>query len=53
MPKKKTLEDSMKDKFYKEIMRTRVDKKDTPDTVLTPKLKKKLRIEMDKARQAQ
>jgi hypothetical protein len=53
MAKKKTLEDSMKEKFYKEIMTSRVDKKDIQDTKLTPKLKKKLRIEMNRARAQQ
>jgi hypothetical protein len=50
MPKKKTVEDSMREKFYKEVMKNRIDKKDTQDTKLTPKLKKKLRIEMNNAR---
>lgn len=50
MPKKKTLEDSMRDKFYEQVSKYRITKKDIIDTKLTDKLRNKLRREMENAR---
>jgi hypothetical protein len=53
MPKKKNKEDAMRDRFYAEVTKNRIDKKDVIDDKLTEKLKKKLRIEMNNARKQQ